>query len=139
MRVREVVSAKFSSTLRRERGLGRTVELLHVEQPTSAAGIVFPNIQRDGTWLRRQLRGVRILVLAQHTGAEAAEWFDAIPYVVTIGEGIDAGAARVFLAQFWLAIAQGRTGSTALEQALAQCPEGTETFVRGYVGEAVEE
>ena len=100
MRVREVVSAKFSSTLRRERGLGRSVELLHIEQPTSAVGIVFPNIQRDGAWLRRQLRGVRILLLAQHTGVEAAEWFDAIPYVVTVGVGIDAGRRAFFWRSF---------------------------------------
>jgi hypothetical protein len=138
MRVREVLSSKFASTLRREHALGHMVDLLHMELPSSADGVVFANARREGAWLRRQLSGVRVLVLAQHTGVEPADWFDAVPCVVTIGEGIDGKAARVLAEHFWQAIGQGREASAALAEALAQCPAGTEARVRGHFGHAVD-
>ena len=68
-RVLGATRRKFAEHLRRERGLHRPLDLLHLAVPASTAGLQFAGDLADGDWLIARLAGVRIMLLAPWTGA----------------------------------------------------------------------
>ena len=130
MRVLDVTQRKFADTLRRERGLGRPVELLHVALRATPAGIEFVDGPAEGSWLCQRLAGVRILLLANWEGDGGGDWLGDVPHVVTLRAGISPEDAAVFVQRFWHNIGSGLEPGPALEEALAHCPAAGAYVVR---------
>ena len=101
MRVLGATRSKFAVTLRRERSLGRPVELLHVALQATPAGIYFADGLADGSWLSQRLSGVRILLLAAWEGDGSGDWLQAVPHVITLRAGIAHEDAAVLTQRFW--------------------------------------
>ena len=101
MRVLGAARSKFALSLRRERSLGRPVELLHVALQAAPAGIYFADGLADGSWLSQQLSGVRILLLAAWEGDGSGDWLQAVPHVITLRAGIAPADAAVLTQRFW--------------------------------------
>ena len=70
MRLLDATRPKFADTLRRERSLGRPVELLHLALHASPEGVEFADGVADGNWLSERLFGVRIMLLAELPGRQ---------------------------------------------------------------------
>ena len=69
-RLLDATRPKFAETLRRERSLGRPVELLHLALHASPEGVEFADGVADGNWLSERLFGVRIMLLAVLPGRQ---------------------------------------------------------------------
>jgi hypothetical protein len=63
-RLLDATRVKFERHLRRERGLGRPVELLHLALHAGPAGVEFGDGVADGNWLSERLFGVRVMLIA---------------------------------------------------------------------------
>lgn len=59
----------------------------------------------------------------------AAEWLRVVPFVVTLGEGIEEEGAAAFCCAFWRRIDLGQEPGSALDEALHQCPPGVSKHV----------
>ena len=70
-RLVDTTQRKFAACLRRERGLGHPVELLHLALPVAAEGIQFTDGWADGNWLSELLQGVQVLLLVGCAGENA--------------------------------------------------------------------
>ncbi len=133
MRVLDVTQRKFADTLRRERGLRRPIELLHVALPATPAGIQFASGLADGSWLSQRLSGVRILLLAAWEGEGGADWLAAVPHVITLREGIAHEDAALLTQRFWHNIGLELEPGPALAEALTHCPPAAGAYVaRGW-------
>ena len=62
-RLIDTTQRKFAESLRRERGLGHQIELLHLALPVGPQGVRFTDGWVDGAWLSERLQGVRVLLL----------------------------------------------------------------------------
>ena len=129
MRVLDVTQRKFAATLRRERGLGRPAELLHVDLPATPAGIQCADRLADGTWLRQRLPGVRIMLLAAWEGDGAGDWLQVVPHVITLRAGISREDAAVLTQRFWHNIGLDLAPGPALDEALAHCSPAAGEYV----------
>jgi hypothetical protein len=132
MRVLDVTQRKFAETLRRERSLGRPVELLHMALRATPAGIEFVDGLADGSWLSQRLPGVRILLLAAWEGDGAGDWLKVMPHVITLRAGISHEDAAVLTQRFWHNIGLGLEPGQALDEALAHCSPAAGEFVARY-------
>ncbi|MFN8464405.1 MAG: hypothetical protein U0X20_02595 [Caldilineaceae bacterium] len=115
MRVLDATQGKFAAMLRRERVLGRPVELLHVALRATPAGIECVDGLADGSWLRQRLPGVRILLLAAWEGGGASDWLKVVPHVVRLRAGISHEDAAVLTQRFWHNIGLNLEPGEALE------------------------
>lgn len=132
MRVLDVTQRKFAETLRRERSLGRPVELLHLALRASPQGIQFAGGLADGSWLSQRLSGVRILLLAAWEGDASGGWLRSVPHVITLRAGIAPDDAAVLTQRFWHNIGLDLEPGPALDEALAHCPPGAGAYVARY-------
>jgi hypothetical protein len=130
MRMLAGTRSKFAATLRRERSLGRPVELLHVALPATPAGIQFADRTADGSWLSQRLSGVRILLLAAWEGNGAGDWLRVLPHVITLREGISSEDAAILTQRFWHNIGLNLEPGSALNEALTHCPAAREYVAR---------
>lgn len=128
-RLLDVTRPKLEKHLRREQGLGRPVELLHLALHASAAGVQFSDGVADGAWLSERLGGVRIMLLAGCEGEEVGDWLNVIPHVITLSEGITDADAAALTRHFWHNIGLGQEPGAALEAALAHCPPAVAEYV----------
>ena len=100
-RLLDATRPKFAATLRRERGLGRPVELLHLALHASPEGVEFADGVADGNWLSERLFGVRIMLLASCRGDTIGDWLGVVPHVITLSEDITHEDAAVLTQHFW--------------------------------------
>ena len=128
-RLLDVTRPKLENHLRRERRLGRPVELLHLALHASAAGVQFDDGVADGRWLSERLGGVRIMLLAGCEGDQVGDWLGVIPHVITLSEGITDADAAALTRHFWHNIGLGQEPGAALEAALAHCPPAAAEYV----------
>ncbi len=132
-RLVDTTQRKFAACLRRERGLGHPVELLHLALPVAAEGIQFTDGWADGNWLSELLQGVQVLLLVgcagENAGAQLGDWLGVVPHVVSVGEEIGAEDAAVLTQHFWHAICAGKEPGVALEEALGYCPPAVAEYV----------
>jgi hypothetical protein len=153
MRVLNTTSRKFVGALRRERGLGRPIELLHLAVPVSPAGIRFADGIFAGEWLAKHLQGLRILLLASCTfyplsnspgnsagnspdsdlgnrlGKSFGDCIGGVPYVVAIGEEMMLADAALFARHFWHNVGLAQDPADALATALQYCPPSVAAHV----------
>ncbi len=120
---------KFADTLRRERSLGRPVELLHLALHASPDGVEFADGVADGNWLSEWLFGVRIMLLASCEGDGVGEWLGVVPHVVTLSEEISHEDAAVLTQHFWHNIGLNMEPGAALDGALGHCPPAVGEYV----------
>ena len=121
-RLLDATQAKFAEALRRERGLGRPVELLHLALHASPEGVAFADGVADGNWLSERLFGVRIMLLASCRGDSVGDWLGVVPHVITLSEEITHEDAAVLTQHFWQGIGSGLEPGAALDAALQYCP-----------------
>ncbi|MFN8469014.1 MAG: hypothetical protein U0X20_25885 [Caldilineaceae bacterium] len=134
MRVLNTTSRKFAGALRRERGLGRPIELLHLAVPVSPAGVRFADGVFGSEWLLHYLQGMRILLFASCTfhpacdslgswlGESLGDCLGRAPYVVAIGDEIMPADAALLARHFWHNIGLAQDPAEALATALQRCP-----------------
>lgn len=149
MRVLNTTSRKFAGALRRERGLGRPIELLHLAVPVSPAGVQFADGVFGSEWLAQHLQGVRILLLAsckfrppsdspsscpgsalgRCLGESLGDCLGRTPYVVAIGDEITPADAALLARHFWHNIGLAQDPAEALATALQHCPPNVAAHV----------
>ncbi len=129
MRILDATRAKFTLTLRRERNLGRPVELLHLALHASPAGVEFADGVADGNWLSERLFGVRIMLLASCQGDSIGDWLGVVPHVITLSEDISHEDAAVLTQHFWHNIGLSMEPGAALDEALTHCPPAVSEYV----------
>jgi hypothetical protein len=114
---------KFCEAFGRERTLRRPIELLHLDLPTTPAGIEFANGLTAPHWQIRHADCLRVVVLARHTGGvHPPACLAHVPFVVTLDAELPPAAARAFTTHFWQAVAAGQAPSAAYAATLAACP-----------------
>ncbi len=128
-RILDATRAKFAETLRRERGLGRPLELLHLALHASPAGVEFADGVADGNWLSERLFGVRIMLLASCQGDSIGDWLGVVPHVITLSEDITHEDAAVLTQHFWHNIGLNLEPGAALDEALTHCPPAVSEYV----------
>lgn len=138
-RLIDTTQQKFANSLRRARGLGHPIELLHLALPVGPLRVRFTDGWVDGAWLSERLQGVRVLLLVAcecpggaPLDAGLGEWLGVVPYVVSVSEEIAAEDAAVLTQHFWQGIGAGLEPGTALEEALCFCPPAVGEFVVRY-------
>jgi hypothetical protein len=129
LRILNVTRQKFTTTLRRERLLGRQLQLLHIALHASAAGIEFVDGVADGNWLSERLDGVRVLLLASCACDTVGDWLGVVPFVVTLSEEIGHEDAATLTQAFWQNIGLGKEPGEALDEALKRCPPAIGEYV----------
>jgi hypothetical protein len=129
MRVLDATREKFAQALRRERKLGRPVELLHLALHASPAGVQFADGMADGNWLSERLFGVRIMLLAACEGDSVGDWLGVVPHVITLSEEIGHEDAAVLTQHFWHNIGRNLEPGAALDEALGHCPPAVGEYV----------
>ena len=107
-RLVDTTQRNFAEWLRRERGLGHPVELLHLALPVSAGGDPFADGWADGNWLSERLQGVRVLLLRGRPG-RLGDWLGVVPHVDHAERGDRAEDAAVLTQHFWQGIGLGRS------------------------------
>jgi hypothetical protein len=128
-RVLDATRPKFADALRRERNLGRPVELLHLALHASPAGVEFADGVADGNWLSERLFGVRIMLLASCGGESIGDWLGVVPHVITLSEDITHEDAAVLTQHFWHNIGLSMEPGPALDEALTHCPPAVSEYV----------
>jgi hypothetical protein len=128
-RVLACTRAKLAEALRRERGFGHPVELLHLALPPAAAGICFADGVADPNWLSERLQGVKVLLHVGGSSDEVGAWLGVVPHVITVAEEIAPEDAMVLTEHFWCNIGRGSDPATALDEALAYCPPALGEYV----------
>jgi hypothetical protein len=128
-RVLDATRPKFAETLRRERGLGRPIELLHLALHASREGVEFADGVADGSWLSERLFGVRIMLLASCEGDSVGEWLGVVPHVITLSEEITHEDAAALTQHFWHNIGLNMEPGAALDEALTHCPPAVSEYV----------
>ncbi len=128
-RILDATRSKFADTLRRERGLGHPVELLHMALHAGPEGIVFVDGPAGGDWLSERLAGVRVLLLASCQGERIGDWLGVVPHVISLSEAISHEDAALLAQHFWHGVALGRGVDAALDQALTHCPPAVGEYV----------
>jgi hypothetical protein len=124
-RILDATRAKFTLALRRERNLGRPIELLHLALHASPAGVEFADGVADGNWLSERLFGVRIMLLASCQGDSIGDWLGVVPHVITLSEEISHEDAAVLTQHFWHNIGLSMEPGAAL----GHCPPAVGEFV----------
>jgi hypothetical protein len=128
-RIVDTSRPKFAGALRRERNLGRPVELLHLALHASPDGVEFADGLADGNWLSERLFGVRIMLLASCRGDTIGDWLGVVPHVITLSEDITHEDAAVLTQHFWHNIGQSMDPGPALDEALTHCPPAVSEYV----------
>ncbi len=128
-RVLDATRLKFAATLRRERELGRPVELLHLALHALPEGVEFADGLADGNWLSERLFGVRIVLLASCRGDSIGDWLGVVPHVITLSEDITHEDAAVLTQHFWHNIGLNMDPGAALDEALTHCPPAVSEYV----------
>jgi hypothetical protein len=128
-RILDATRAKFTLALRRERNLGRPIELLHLALHASPAGVEFADGVADGNWLSERLFGVRIMLLASCQGDSIGDWLGVVPHVITLSEEISHEDAAVRTQHFWHNIGLSMEPGPALDEALTHCPPAVSEYV----------
>ncbi|MFN8464566.1 MAG: hypothetical protein U0X20_03410 [Caldilineaceae bacterium] len=128
-RLLDATRPKFAETLRRERSLGRPVELLHLALHASPAGVEFADGIAEGSWLSERLFGVRIMLLASCQGDSIGDWLGVVPHVITLSEDISHEDAAVLTQHFWHNIGLNMEPGAALDEALTHCPPAVSEYV----------
>ncbi len=128
-RLLDATRPKFAEMLRRERGLGRPVELLHLALHASPGGVEFADGVADGSWLSERLFGVRIMLLAACRGDSIGDWLGVVPHVITLSEDITHEDAAVLTQHFWHNIGLNLDPGAALDEALTHCPPAVSEYV----------
>lgn len=128
-RVLAATRRKFADALRRERGLGRPIKLLHLAMHASAEGVQFADGPADGNWLSERLFGVEVLLLAACESEWVGDWLSVVPHAITLSDQIANEDAAALTQHFWHNIGLGLEVGKALDAALEQCPP----VVREYV------
>ena len=128
-RVLDVTRPKFAEALRRERSIGRPVELLHLALHASPEGVEFADGVADGSWLSERLFGVRIMLLASCRGDSIGDWLGVVPHVITLSEDISHEDAAVLTQHFWHNIGLSMEPGPALDEALEHCPPAVGEYV----------
>ena len=128
-RVLDATRPKFAAALRRERDLGRPVELLHLALHASPEGVAFADGVADGSWLSERLFGVRIMLLASCRGDSVGDWLGVVPHVITLSEDISNEDAAVLTQHFWHNIGLSMEPGAALDEALTHCPPAVSEYV----------
>jgi hypothetical protein len=128
-RLLDATRPKFAEALRRERGLGRPIELLHLALHASPAGVEFGDGVADGNWLSERLFGVRIMLLASCRGDTIGDWLGVVPHVITLSEDITHEDAAVLTQHFWHNIGLNLDPGAALDEALTHCPPAVSEYV----------
>jgi hypothetical protein len=128
-RLIDATRPKFAELLRRERGLGRPVELLHLALHASPEGVQFADGVADGNWLSERLFGVRIMLLASCRGDSIGDWLGVVPHVITLSEDISHEDAAVLTQHFWHNIGLNMEPGAALDEALTHCPPAVSEYV----------
>lgn len=128
-RLLDATRPKFEAYLRRERSLGRPVELLHLALHASAAGVQFTDGLADGNWLSERLGGVRVMLLAGCESEGVGDWLGVVPHVITLSEEIGSEDAAALTQHFWHNIGLGMEPGAALDAALAHCPPVVAEYV----------
>ena len=128
-RLVDATRPKFAEALRRERSLGRPVELLHLALHASPAGVEFADGVADGNWLSERLFGVRIMLLASCRGDSIGDWLGVVPHVITLSEDISHEDAAVLTQHFWHNIGLSMEPGPALDEALTHCPPAVSEYV----------
>ena len=128
-RLIDTTQRKFAESLRRERGLGHPIELLHLALPMGPQGVHFTDGWVDGAWLSERLQGVQVLLLIAGEGSandalgdELGDWLGVVPHVICVSEEIGAEDAAVLTQHFWQGIGSGLEPGAALDAALQYCP-----------------
>ena len=129
MRILDATQSKFDAALRRERSLGRPIELLHLALHASPEGVEFADGVADGNWLSERLFGVRIMLLASCRGDSIGDWLGVVPHVVTLSEDISHEDAAVLTQHFWHNIGLNIAPGAALDEALTHCPPAVSEYV----------
>jgi hypothetical protein len=129
MRILDATRAKFDTALRRERKLGRPIELLHLALHASPAGVEFADGVADGSWLSERLFGVRVMLLASCRGDSVGDWLGVVPHVITLREDISHEDAAVLTQHFWHNIGLSMEPGAALDEALTHCPPAVSEYV----------
>jgi hypothetical protein len=129
MRLLDATRPRFDNTLRRERGLGRPIELLHLALHASPAGVEFADGVAGGNWLSERLFGVRIMLLASCEGDSIGDWLGVVPHVITLSEEISHEDAAVLTQHFWHNIGRNMEPAAALDEALTHCPPAVSEYV----------
>ena len=129
LRILDATRSKFAATLRRERGLGRPIELLHLALHASPEGVEFADGVADGAWLSERLFGVRIMLLASCQGDSIGDWLGVVPHVITLSEEIAHEDAAVLTQHFWHNIGLSMEPGAALDEALGHCPPAVGEYV----------
>ena len=128
-RIVDTSRPRFAGALRRERNLGRPVELLHLALHASPDGIEFADGIADGSWLSERLFGVRIMLLASCRGDTIGDWLGVVPHVITLSEDITHEDAAVLTQHFWHNIGTNMEPGAALDEALTHCPPAVSEYV----------
>jgi hypothetical protein len=128
-RLLDATRPRFADMLRRERGFGRPVELLHLALHASPEGVAFADGLADGNWLSERLFGVRIMLLASCQGDTIGDWLGVVPHVITLSEEISHEDAAVLTQHFWHNIGLGTEPGAALDEALMHCPPAVSEYV----------
>jgi hypothetical protein len=128
-RLLDATRPKFAEALRRERGLGRPIELLHLALHASPEGVEFADGVADGNWLSERLFGVRIMLLASCRGDTIGDWLGVVPHVITLSEEISHEDAAVLTQHFWQNIGLSMEPGPALDEALTHCPPAVSEYV----------
>ena len=120
---------KFAAALRRERGLGRPVELLHLALHALPEAVQFADGVADGNWLSERLFGVRIMLLAP---ARATAWATGWGLFRTSSRSARRFShedAAVLTQHFWKNIGLNMEPGEALDEALGHCPPAVGEYV----------
>jgi hypothetical protein len=128
-RIIDATRPKFAEALRRERSVGRPVELLHLALHASPDGVEFADGVADGSWLSERLFGVRIMLLASCRGESIGDWLGVVPHVITLSEDITHEDAAVLTQHFWHNIGLSMEPGAALDEALTHCPPAVSEYV----------
>jgi hypothetical protein len=128
-RILDATRSKFDTALRRERHLGRPIELLHLALHASPEGVEFGDGVADGSWLSERLFGVRIMLLASCRGDTVGDWLGVVPHVITLSEEISHEDAAVLTQHFWHNIGLSMEPGAALDEALTHCPPAVSEYV----------
>ena len=129
MRILDATRPKFAAALRRDRRLGRPIELLHLALHASPEGVEFADGVADGNWLSERLFGVRIMLLASCRGDTLGDWLGVVPHVITLSEDISHEDAAVLTQHFWHNIGLSMEPGAALDEALTHCPPAVGEYV----------
>jgi hypothetical protein len=128
-RVLEATRRKFADALRRERGLGRPIKLLHLALHASAEGVQFADGVADGNWLSERLFGVEVMLLAACESDRVGDWLSVVPHAITLSDTILNEDAAALTQHFWHNIGLGLEVGEALDRALEQCPPAVAEYV----------